>query len=1320
MNRMDERESNSIPDARRAIGRRGVLAVAAFTLVALLAVMAVDAATVIFSSAVRWLLSGSAFVVTAVAAYFFLVRPFRRVLSLTSVALRIERRHPELEERLSSAVELLTSRDGPGVFGSEMLISQLVAEACAGVSGLEPEREFSARSARPFLAAAVIALTVLLIAFAAWPARSALLLARAVAPFAGLGNIRGAELTVKPGSVVCARGSSLQVEVLVGRQGAPDAEFRWTVEGGGEKTAPMRRATSDPALGTRFVFGLESLDTTFRYRIHCGGALSAYYDVQVFERPSVTNLVLRYEWPEYTGLAAQEYSVAPGQPADIRAVAGTKVTVRAESSVPLRTIRMSMNGEDVPGTEIRDGRAVAAGVWTVDITPRLAGRWALYMEDRNGLENTARDHAIAAEQDMPPQVSVLSPPLRKFPVKPTDRVTFEYEVADDFGCTSVEVVVVPEGAEPIVLPAAPPVNQGDGTWRGRAGLDLALLSLGSVRKLTSRVRVADNLPQEFGGPQWGESEDFVLDLDPNAPWFVEVQVNAQDAEIRTRLQAALQALQQADTHVAELVHLAGRRVAFDARERGLLEQPRTLLARAETSVREVVDLVPGTAFESIGPPARAVADTHMAPARRSLELTVLTDEPTERIEHARTVRREVDRSTAGVQALIEMLGVLSAQIKEAEKMRALAERERELAARARAADAEQEPEKDWKALQAEIAKELLQRSRTSPAAMAAVLAGFRSRVKALARELRELAAWQEQARSLTPRGHRAELRAPERTGLVKSLRGLWTELEIPDDPPPVSGAEGVRTMLRSVQDGVAAGVETRRKTLDGVRSEFAELEVAPPARSGLDEAANHLGAAQGEARRAAEAIVVEVTEENSSTVTQRTQQVTGAQEKAASELNEAAKKLDGVAEAMAAAAAARRAELARQRAEEAQRRAEYAARQMEREAKRADDNLARTKQSVETAEALAKQAEEQAKAAREAAEKAAQAAAEAKAAAEAQANRDTEDAAKRAMQAEREANERARRAAEEAESARDHAEKRRADAGTEQERADRVKQEQKETTEAAAMSKQKAQEALEAFQKAQQAADQSQQAQAEDFSDMAWDAAVAAEQAAEQAQMSWDQAVMADEKDSPPSGSDSKSSKQADQSLIDKKGPGDGAGAGKGKGIGPTPGASIQTEPATARMPDSPVDLGGVGGDRGGGPVDEEMARALAEAMAARGADKARQAAQHAEEAAERMARLAAQEAMESGMPESAAPVSGDPSGGREPGQGIGGGGRPGSTPRRHRVKGRASADWTRLSSELHDNILQSVGERTPEEFRDLVEEYFRRIAQEAETNGKR
>ena len=128
---------------------RGACAVAATAVGALLIVMAVDAGVTLFALWARWALTLSAYALTVAVALWFLVRPLAHSFTLAGIARAIETRHPELQERISSAVELLTSTDAPELRGSEQLIGALVEQATDNVRSIQPRREISSRPARP-------------------------------------------------------------------------------------------------------------------------------------------------------------------------------------------------------------------------------------------------------------------------------------------------------------------------------------------------------------------------------------------------------------------------------------------------------------------------------------------------------------------------------------------------------------------------------------------------------------------------------------------------------------------------------------------------------------------------------------------------------------------------------------------------------------------------------------------------------------------------------------------------------------------------------------------------------------------------------------------------------------------------------------------------------------------------------------------------------------------------------------------------------------------------------------------------------------------
>src|SRR5690606_1010066 len=88
---------------------RGISAVVAVAITLLVAVMAIDAAVTILTPAFRWLMTATALAVTGLTAWLLLVRPLLHPLTIKQAAQLIDAHHPEFEERLTSAVDLLGS-----------------------------------------------------------------------------------------------------------------------------------------------------------------------------------------------------------------------------------------------------------------------------------------------------------------------------------------------------------------------------------------------------------------------------------------------------------------------------------------------------------------------------------------------------------------------------------------------------------------------------------------------------------------------------------------------------------------------------------------------------------------------------------------------------------------------------------------------------------------------------------------------------------------------------------------------------------------------------------------------------------------------------------------------------------------------------------------------------------------------------------------------------------------------------------------------------------------------------------------------------------
>ena len=83
-----------IQRVRGVILVRGIAAVVTTAAGALLAVMAIDAGFTLFAEWPRWILTLTAFALTAGAAVWFLILPLARTITLSGIARAIEEHHP--------------------------------------------------------------------------------------------------------------------------------------------------------------------------------------------------------------------------------------------------------------------------------------------------------------------------------------------------------------------------------------------------------------------------------------------------------------------------------------------------------------------------------------------------------------------------------------------------------------------------------------------------------------------------------------------------------------------------------------------------------------------------------------------------------------------------------------------------------------------------------------------------------------------------------------------------------------------------------------------------------------------------------------------------------------------------------------------------------------------------------------------------------------------------------------------------------------------------------------------------------------------------
>ena len=245
-----------ISRVRRIQALKGGLATSAALIFSLIGVMIIDWAFNIQSTPVRWALTISAMLITLITMWRYLFKPLARKISLTSVARWVETHHPEMQERISTAVELA----GRGDAGSQGLIDEVIREATLDASNLDPKSELSTKAAKAPIWTAATAFGLLALLFALFPNITPILFARAVAPYADLGNAYSNSIRyITPDNQIVTAGDSFTMEAAYKASKEKRAVIILTYPDGTEVRETM---TEDPS-----VAGLEAEERPLSFRL---------------------------------------------------------------------------------------------------------------------------------------------------------------------------------------------------------------------------------------------------------------------------------------------------------------------------------------------------------------------------------------------------------------------------------------------------------------------------------------------------------------------------------------------------------------------------------------------------------------------------------------------------------------------------------------------------------------------------------------------------------------------------------------------------------------------------------------------------------------------------------------------------------------------------------------------------------------------------------------------------------------------------------------------------------------------------------------------
>ena len=666
---------------RRILFLRGLFAVLATALVAILASMALDCMLTITDHTVRWILWGIGVGAVAFVARQTLVKPLSQKFTPARLAALLERNHPELQERLSTVVELLSMPDAVGE-GSELLLDVVKSAAEADVGGISPRREFSVRSVRSRFVLASGALLVLVGLVLVWPKEVGRLIARAVVPAAEIDNVWADNLRVSPGRdefVLEGEPYTIHLAVVGGFPGKAYVRCK-PLDGSTRETSERMAesaATEEDGTGVRhYSHTIASVDKSFSYYVVCGSAVTRAYDVVALPVPDFAKPTVTLDFPAYTGAAPQTLPEEAGL--DVSAVAGTKVALRiVPNGTPRRPVHAQLAFADghVLAAEETDGSPVS---WEFRVTKQNAGPFEIRLFDDNGFTNAPSVHDLSLLEDKAPVVSFTSPTNMQFVLPAHGAVPVAYRLEDDFGVSAPMLQVkVDAGAwrDWRPLPAEPsgsvaPVRSGSGEIR------LSALETPPKAGAQFRLRVRDNLPASLGGPHESFSPVIAIRLDGAARTIASKRLQQAGEKAKAKADDIEKNLAEAmeKTREARREQLAGK----DEKAAEKLAEAKEAVAKAEEKARQMMREMKDGDLAALAKDAKDLLEQTLEPAREKAD-DAIAAKPEERVAKIDQLLEKLDGAADAAKDLQEKRKALEKELKAAREIEELASKQEMLA-----------------------------------------------------------------------------------------------------------------------------------------------------------------------------------------------------------------------------------------------------------------------------------------------------------------------------------------------------------------------------------------------------------------------------------------------------------------------------------------------------------------------------------------------------------------------------------------------------------------------------------------------------------------
>ncbi len=396
--------------------------------------------------------------------YKYLIQPLRAALTLRDIALNVERSHPNLEDRLVSAIQF-GNRESTDPIEAHML-QRLLDDTIQRVKDIDFKATIDHSLTRKRVGIAALFIAGCCVLALLFPKELHTSLLRVLVPWEKTEPVLTTKLTVEPGNARILRGKSLPIHVTVTGKSAEKVVLTYEniqqqETATSENKAPQQNINmlQNPDDKRGFAYEIFNIDADLEYYVVANETTSERYTVEVFEMPKVTEISVAYTYPDYTRLKP----VVQTGTGDIQAVVGTQAEIRITTNKAIQATTFSQRDDvkqeasEFVSTEmvISDGNTLTT---TVDVV--ADGTYTVELLCIDGFSNEIPiEYAIKAIPDAVPEV-VVKEPGRDIKTTKLGEVEIVAEATDDYGIATLKLMyrvgsdelqeLVMESSDPLV------------------------------------------------------------------------------------------------------------------------------------------------------------------------------------------------------------------------------------------------------------------------------------------------------------------------------------------------------------------------------------------------------------------------------------------------------------------------------------------------------------------------------------------------------------------------------------------------------------------------------------------------------------------------------------------------------------------------------------------------------------------------------------------------------------------------------------------------------------------------------------------------------